>query len=91
MADVAAAQVIVIDMIPFMTILLCAMIGCTLFFSINLPSSPEFRPDDSLGVFRPLVTVYHMALGIGQADFSTASVMTVMMVTTFMSFVVVVL
>lgn len=91
MADVAVAQVIVVDMIPFMTILSCAMLGCTLFFSINLPSSPEFRPDDTLGAFRPLVTVYHMALGIGQADFSTTSVMTVLMVTAFMSFVVVVL
>lgn len=79
-------------MVPFMVILSCAMLGCTIFFTINLPSSREFRPDDTLGPFRPFVTVYHMALGIGQGiDMSTASVTTALIVTSFMSFVVVVL
>ena len=80
-------------MVPFMTILSLAMLGCTMFFTINLPStSPEFRPDNILGPFRPFVTVYHMALGIGQGtDSLAASAMTVIVVTLFMSFVIVVL
>ena len=79
------------DMVPFMTILSFAMIGCMLFFTINLSSSPDFD-SDSLGLFRTLVTVYHMTLGIGAGiDTGHASVTTVMVVTLFMSFVVVVL
>jgi hypothetical protein len=80
------------DMLPFMMILSFAMLGCMLFFTINLSSSPDFDSDSSLGLFRTLVTVYHMTLGIGAGiDISTASVTTVVVVTLFMSFVVVVL
>ena len=80
------------DMAPFMTILAFAMLGCMLFFTINLSSSPEFDSDSSLGLFRTLVTVYHMTLGIGAGiDTSNASVTTVAVVTVLMSFVVVVL
>ena len=79
-------------MVPFMTILSFAMLGSTLFFTINLPSSPEFRSNNSIGLFQTLVTTYHMMLGMGQGiDISTASVTTVAVMTLFMSFVVVVL
>ena len=78
-------------MVPFMTILSLVMLGCMLFFTINLPSSPD--PDsDGLSLFRTLVTVYHMTLGIGAGiDTENASFTTVLVVTLFMSFVVVVL
>ena len=76
------------DMVPFMTILSFAMLGCMLFFTINLSSSADF---DS-GLFRTLVTVYHMTLGIGAGiDTEHASATTVLVVTLFLSFVVVVL
>ena len=79
-------------MIPFMTILSFAMLGCMLFFTINLSSSLDFDPDTTLGLFRTLVTVYHMTLGIGSGiDTDNASVTTVVAVTLFMSFTVVVL
>ena len=79
------------DMIPFMKVLSIAMLGCMLFFTINLSSGPDFD-DSNLGLFRTLVTVFQMTLGIGQGiDISTASVTTVVGVTLFMSFVVVVL
>lgn len=85
-------QVILTDMVPFMTILLLMMLGCTMFFVINMPSSPQFGSDSTLGPFRPLVTVVHMTLGIGQGvDVAGASVITVLMVTFCMSFIVVVL
>ena len=80
------------DMVPFMTILSFAMFGCMLFFTINLSSSLDFDPDTTLGLFRTLVTVYHMTLGIGAGiDTSTAPMTTVVVVSLFMSFVVVVL
>ena len=80
------------DMVPFMTILSFAMFGCMLFFTINLSSSSDFHSDSDLGLFRTLVTVYHMTLGIGAGiDTEKASVATVVVVTLFMSFVVVVL
>ena len=80
------------DMVPFMTILSFAMLGCMLFFTINLSANPDFDGDSSLSLFRTLVTVYHMTLGIGTGiDTEHASVTTVMVVTVFMSFVVVVL
>ena len=80
------------DMVPFMTILSSAMLGCMLFFTINLSSNPDFESDSGLGLFRTLVTVYHMTLGIGTGiDTEQASVMTVVVVTLFMSFVVVIL
>ena len=79
------------DMVPFLTILSFAMLGCMLFFTINLSASLDHDSDD-LGLFRTLVTVYHMSLGIGAGiDTQHAPVATVMVVTIFMSFVVVVL
>ena len=75
------------DMIPFLTVLLIAMIGCTVFFAIH-----QSRSDSVEGLFSTLVTVFHMTLGIGQGiDTSNSSVMTVAVVTAFSSFVVVVL
>ena len=72
-----------------MTILSFALLGCMLFFTINLPPSLE---SDGLGLFRTLVTVYHMTLGFGVGiDTDHASVTTVVVVTLFMSFIVVVL
>ena len=79
-------------MVPFMTIILFAMLGCTLFFAINLSSSPEFDANSGLGLFRTLVTVYRMALGIGAGiDNLSASTMGLVVSTIFISFVVVVL
>ena len=64
------------------------MLGCMLFFTINLSSIP----DSDSGLFRTLVAVYHMTLGIGAGiDIERASVTMVVVVTIFMSFVVVVL
>ena len=81
------AQVILMDMIPFMMVLSIAMLGCTIFFAIH-----QSRPDNIHGLFSMLVTVFHMTLGIGQGiDTSNASLMTVVVVTAFTSFVVVVL
>ena len=74
-------------MIPFMTILSIAMLGCTVFFAIHLS-----RSDSIEDLFSTLVTVFHMTLGIGQGiDTSNAPVMTMVVVTAFSSFVVVVL
>ena len=88
----ATPQVIMTDMIPFMLILSFAMLGCAMFFSIHLQPSPEVGSGSSRDVFMQLVTVWHMTLGIGQGiDTATASVLTVVVVTVFMSFVVVVL
>ena len=68
------------------------MLGCMLFFTINLSSSLDVDPDNNLSLFRTLVTVYHMTLGIGAGiDIQDASATTVVVVTLFMSFVVVVL
>ena len=78
-------------MVPFLTILSFAMLGCMLFFTINLPSSLDLD-SDGVGLFRTLVTVYHMTLGFGVGiDTEHAPVTTVVVVTLFMSFVVVVL
>ena len=88
----ATSQVILMDMIPFLTVLSFAMLGCTMFFAIYLPSSLESRSDNIHGLFRTFVTVYHMTLGTGQGiDTETASALTVAVVTVFTSFVVVVL
>ena len=84
----ATAQVILMDMIPFLTLLSIAMLGNTVFFAIH-----QSRSDGIEGLFSTLVTVYHMALGIGQfIDTSNeSSVMTIAVLTVFTSFVVVVL
>ena len=68
------------------------MLGCMLFFTINLSSSLDVDPDINLSLFRTLMTVYHMTLGIGVGiDIQDAPIMTVVVVTLFISFVVVVL
>ena len=83
----ATAQVILMDMIPFMTVLSIAILGCTIFFAIHQSTSDSIH-----GLISTLVTVFHMTLGIGQGiDTLNASTMTVAVVTTFTSFVVVVL
>ena len=80
------------DMAPFLTILSVAMLGCMLFFTIHLLASADFESGSGLDLFRTLVTVFHMTLGIGAGiDTEHASVTTVVVVTLFMSFVVVVL
>ena len=80
------------DMAPFMTILSVAMLGCMLFFTIHLSASADFDSGSGLDLFRTLVTVYHMTLGIGAGiDTQHASVTTVVVFTLFMGFVVVVL
>ena len=87
MVAAATTQVILMDMIPFMTLLSIAMLGCTIFFAIHQSRSDSFHD-----LFSTLVTVFHMTLGIGQSiDISNASMMTVAVVTAFTSFVVVVL
>ena len=87
-----SAQVILSDMIPFMTLLSFAMIGCTMFFTIH---NSELESGIAHGMFRMLVRVYRMTLGIGQGDENTTeqdTPMTVLVVATFFtSFVVVVL
>ena len=84
----ATAQVILMDIIPFMMVLSIAMLGCAIFFSIHQSESNNIH-----GMLSTLVTVYHMALGIGQLiDTSNeSSVMTIAVLTVFTSFVVVVL
>ena len=83
----ATAQVILMDMIPFLTVLSIAMLGCTIYFAIH-----QSRSDSIHGLFSTLVTVYHMTLGIGQGiDTSTTSDLAVIVVTIFTSFIVVVL
>ena len=75
------------DMIPFMIVLSIAMLGCTTFFAIH-----QSRSESIEGLFATLVTVYHMTLGIGQGiDTSSTSDLTVIVVTIFTSFIVVVL
>ena len=86
------AQVILADMIPFMAILSCAIVGCMLFFTINRSSEPdELFTDLNNSTFGMLVTVYHMTLGIGGVAEINASPTTQVVVTLFTSFVVVVL
>lgn len=88
----AMVQVILVDMIPFMTILSSVMLGCAMFFVIHMPSSQDSGSGTVHELFQMLVNVLHMSLGIGQGiDTSTASVTTVAVVTVFTSFVVVVL
>ena len=83
----ATAQVILTDMIPFMAVLSIAILGCTIFFAIHQSGSDSIH-----GLFSTLVTVFHMTLGIGQGiDTSSTSDLTVIVVTIFTSFIVVVL
>ena len=49
-------SVILTDMVPFTAILIVVLVGATLFFTINSPSSEEFALDDeAVGPFRPLL------------------------------------
>ena len=83
----ATAQVILMDIIPFMMVLSIAILGCTIFFAIY-----QSRADSIQGLFSTLVTVVHITLGIGQGvDIANESIMEVVVVTAFSSFVVVVL
>ena len=80
-------------MIPFMTVLSFAMLGCTMFFVIHLPSSLGFE-ESNHGLFRMVVRVYHMMLGLGQGIETITpedAPITVLVSTVFTSFVVVVL
>ena len=62
------------------------------FFSIHFPSNPEAGFGSSRDLFIQFIAVYHMMPGIGQGiDMAPASVMTVVVITVFLSFVVVVL
>ena len=79
-------------MIPFMTVLSFAMLGCTMFFMIHLPS--ESFEESNHGLFQMVVGVYHMMLGLGQCVETITpddAPMTVLVSTVFTSFVVVVL
>ena len=84
----AIEQVIMLDMIPFMTVLSIAMLGCTIFFAIQ-----QSRRDNIHDLVSTLVTVVQMTLGLGQGidTSSGAPMMMVAAVTAFSSFVVVVL
>ena len=83
----ATAQVILLDMIPFMLVLSIAMLGCTIFFAIH-----QSRSDSIHGLLSTLVTVFHITLGIGQGiNALNESILTEVVVITFTAFVVVVL
>ena len=57
--------VIVVDMVPFLTVLAVAVLGTTFFFVINEPFNDmfDFR-SDSIGVFWPLLTVFQTMVGL---------------------------
>jgi hypothetical protein len=86
--------VILIDIAPFLTILGVVMLGSTLFFAINSPSSDDFSFDSNVaGPFRPFLTLFETMLSMNgsvQIDEST-SWLAVLMIVFFMGFVVVVL
>ena len=87
-------QVILIDIVPFLTILGVVVLGSTLFFAINSPSSDEFSFDSNVaGPFQPFLTLYQTMLSMSggvQIDEST-SWLAMLMIMLFMGFVVVVL
>ena len=82
----AAVQVILMDIIPFMTLLSIAMLGCTIFFSIHRSQSGGIK-----GLVSTLVLVYQMMLGLGEGINDDDSPMMIAVVIGFTSFVVVVL
>ena len=82
----AAVQVILMDIIPFMTLLSIAMLGCTIFFSIY-----RSRSGGITGLVSTLVLVYQMMLGLGEGINDDDSPMMIAVVIGFTSFVVVVL
>ena len=87
-------QVILIDIAPFLTILGVVMLGSSLFFAINSPSSDEFSFDSNVaGPFQPFLTLFETMLSMNgsvKIDEST-SWLAVLMIVFFMGFVVVVL
>ena len=91
-------QVVLIDIVPFLTILGVVVLGSTLFFAINSPSSDyrhqEFSFDSNVaGPFQPFLTLYQTMLSMSggvQIDEST-SWLAMLMIMLFMGFVVVVL
>ena len=87
-------QVILIDIAPFLTILGVVVLGSTLFFAINSPSSDEFSfASNVAGPFQPFLTLYETMLSINggvEIDESTSWLAT-LMIALFMGFVVVVL
>ena len=87
-------QVILIDITPFLTILGIVMLGSSLFFAINSPSSDEFSFGSNVaGPFQPILTLYETMLSMNgsvEIDESTSS-LAVAMIVFFMGFVVVVL
>ena len=92
--SVAWLQVILIDITPFLTILGIVMLGSSLFFAINSPSSDEFSfGSKAVGPFQPILTLYQTMLSMNgsvEIDESTSS-LAVVMIVLFMGFVVVVL
>lgn len=87
-------QVILIDIAPFLTILGVIVLGSTLFFAINSPSSEDFTFDGSVaGPFQPFLTLYETMLSMngGVVINESTSWLVILMVTLFMGFVVVVL
>jgi len=87
-------QVIVTDMAPFLTILGITMLGCSLCFAINSPSSDEFSFASTVaGPLQPFLTVYQTMLGMdgGAAISETTSGVAMLMIVFFMGFVAVIL
>ena len=87
-------QVILVDITPFLTILGVVILGSSLFFAINSPSSDEFSFGSKVaGPFQPFLTLYETMLSMNgsvEIDESTSS-LAVAMIVFFMGFVVVVL
>ena len=87
-------QVILIDITPFLIILGIFMLGSSLFFAINSPSSNEFSFGSNVaGPFQPILTLYETMLSMSgsvEIDESTSS-LAMLMIVFFMGFVVVVL
>ena len=85
---------ILIDITPFLIILGIFMLGSSLFFAINSPSSDEFSFGSKVaGPFQPILTLYQTMLSMSgsvEIDESTSS-LGVVMIVFFMGFVVVVL
>ena len=83
-----------IDITPFLTILGIFMLGSSLFFAINSPSSGEFSlASKAVGPFQPFLTLYQTMLSMnGSVEIDeTTSSLAVAMIVFFMGFVVVVL
>jgi hypothetical protein len=60
--------VITVDIIPFLSVLMIAIVAATLFFMINMPDSEAFSHDPRTGVLWPFFTVFRAALGDSDVD-----------------------